>query len=61
MTVLNNVLLLIAHSRLSITQTSSSFKHLDMRTFMYTTSTFITELLRLVTLVQMLLTTVAVN
>ena len=46
----------MAHSHLSITQASSSFKRLDMRTFMYTTPTFTTEALRLVTLVQLLLT-----
>ena len=42
-TVLNNIVLLITQSHLSIVQASSSFKHLDMHTFMYTTSTFITE------------------
>ena len=60
-TVLNNILLLINHSHLSITQTSSSFKRLDMHTFMYATPTFITEALHLVTLVQLLLMAVAVN
>ena len=58
---LSNILLLIARSRLSITQASSSFKLLDMRAFTYTTPTFITEALRLATLVQLLLTTVTVN
>ena len=40
-----DILLLIVRSRLSITQASSSFKRLDMRTFMYATPTFITEAL----------------
>ena len=44
-----------------ITQVSSSFKRLDTRTFTYATPTFITEVLRLVTLVQLLLTTTALN
>ena len=44
-----------------ITQASSSFKCLDKRTFTYATPTFITEALRVVTLVQLLLTTVTVN
>ena len=60
-TALNNILLLIAHSRLSITQASSSFKHLDMCTFTYATLIFITVALCLITLVQLLLTTVTVN
>ena len=60
-TVLNNILLLIAHSRLSITQASSSFKRLDMHTFKYATPTYKTQALHLVTLVQLLLTTVTVN
>ena len=60
-TVLNNILLLITHSFLSMTQASSSFKRLDTRKVTYVTPTFITEMLRLVTLVQLLLTTVAVN
>ena len=55
------MLLLITHSRLCITQVSSSFKRLDTRTFPYATPTFITEALRLVTLVQLLLTTAALN
>ena len=46
---------------LSIVQASSSFKLLDTCMFTYTTPTFITEALRLVTLVQLLLMTVAVN
>ena len=61
MTVLNNILLLITRSRLSISQVSSSFKHLNTHTFMYATPTFITEALHVVTLVQLLLTTVAFN
>ena len=51
----------MACSHLSITQASSYFKRLDTRTFMYATPTFITEALRFVTLVQLLLTTVTVN
>ena len=47
--VLNNILLLITHSRLYITQASSSFKLFDTRTFTYATPTFITEALSLVT------------
>ena len=58
---LNNILLLIARSRLSVTQASSSFKRLDSLTFTYATPTFITEALCLVMLVQLLLTTVTVN
>ena len=34
-TVLNNILLLITRSRLSITQASSSFKRFNTRTFAY--------------------------
>ena len=60
-TVLNNILLLITHNCLSITQASSSFELLDTRTFMYTTPTFITEAVHLITYVQLLLMTVAVN
>ena len=59
--VYNCILLLIARNHLFITQASSSFKCLDMRTFMYATSTFITEAFCLVTLVQLLLMTVTVN
>ena len=51
----------MSQSRLSITQASSSFKYLDTRTFTYATPTIITEELRLVTRVQLLLTTVIVN
>ena len=47
----NNILLLITHSHLSITQVSSSFERLDTCTFTYASPTFITEALRLVTLV----------
>ena len=54
-------LLLITRSHLSITQASSSFQRLDTRTFTYATPTFITEALQLVTLVQLLLTTVTLN
>ena len=57
-TVLNNILLLITQSHLSITQASSSFKCLDTRLFMYATPTFITKALCLVTRVQLLLMTV---
>ena len=52
--VLNNMILLHnSPSRLSVTQASSSFKRLDMRTPMYATPTFITELFHLVTYVGM--------
>ena len=61
MTVLNNIILLITCSRLSIAQLSSSFKRLDTRTFTYATPILITEALRLVTRVQLLLTTIIVN
>ena len=50
---LNNISLLIAQSRLSITQASSSFKCLDTHTFTYATPTFITKALHLVKLVQL--------
>ena len=60
-TVLNKNLLLITHSCLSITQASSSFKCLDTCTFTYATPTFVTEVLCLFTLVQLLLMTVTVN
>ena len=59
--VLNNILLLTTRSRLSIAQASSSFKHFDTHTFMYTTPTFITEALHLVTQVQLLLIDFTVN
>ena len=58
---LNNILLLITRSGLSITQANSCFKRLDTRTFTYATPTFITEALRLVTLVHLLLTIFTVN
>ena len=61
MTVLNSIILIISRSHLSITQLSSSFKRLDMRTFTYTIPTLITEVLHFVTRVQLLLTTVTVN
>ena len=54
---------MISQSLLSIPQASSSFKCLDIRTFMYAyyaTSTLITEVLCLVTRVQPLLMTVTV-
>ena len=60
-TVLNNIVLIINRSRLSIAQLSSSFKRLDTHTFTYATPTLITEVLRLVTQVQLLLTTIIVN
>ena len=46
---------------LSIAQASFSFKHLDTHRFTYTTPTFITEVLRLITHVQLLLTNVTMN
>ena len=60
-TVLNNIVLTISQSHLSIAQASSSFKCLDMHTFTYATPTLITEALRFVIRVQLLLTTVTVN
>ena len=57
MAVLNNVVLLIAQSHLSMAQA----KRLHMHMFTYNTPTFITEVHRLVTRVQLLLTTVTVN
>ena len=60
-TIKNNILLLITRSRLSISQDSSSFKHLNMHTFTYATPTFIIEVLCLVTQVQLLLMAVTVN
>ena len=54
-------ILLITRSQLSIAQANFSFKCLDKYTFMYTTSTFIIEVLHLITQVQLLLTTVTVN
>ena len=59
--VLDNIVLIISRSHLSIAQLSSSFKRLDTRTFMHATPTLITEALHLVTRVQLLLTTVTVN
>ena len=44
-----------------MTQASSSFKCLDTHMFMYATPTFITEAFGLVTRVQLLVMTVAVN
>ena len=46
---LNNIIVLIAQSRLSAAKASSSFKWFDTRTSTSTTPTFITEALRLVT------------
>ena len=51
----------IPRSPLAIAQASSSFKCLTTCTFTYATPTFITEALRSVTQVQLLLTTVTVN
>ena len=51
--VLNNIIVLITRSHLSIAQVSSSFKCLDMRTSMSTTPTFKTEALRLVSQLQL--------
>ena len=59
---ITDILLLITHSRLSITQASSSIKCLDMCAFTHAIPTFITEAFRLVTQVQLLLLmTVALN
>ena len=51
---INNAILLITRSFLSAVRASSSIKYLDMHTFMYTTSTILTEALHLVTYVQLL-------
>ena len=59
-TVLNNFVLMISQSHLSIAQANSSFKCLDMCMFTYTTPTLITEVLGLVTRVQLPLVTVIV-
>ena len=59
--VLNNILLLITQSHLSIAQASSSFKCFDTHTFTYTTPAFKTEALRLLTQVQLLLIDFTVN
>ena len=61
MTVLNNIILLITRSRLSVAQASPSFNRLNTCAPMHATPTFITEALRLVTQVELLLTTVALN
>ena len=50
---LNNTVLLINRSHLSIVQASSSFKRLDTRMIMYPTPIFITEALRLITWVKL--------
>ena len=46
---LNNILLIISQSHLSIAQASSSFKCLDKHTFTYATPTLITKALQLIT------------
>ena len=56
-----NVLLLITQCRLSIPKASSSFKCLNTHKFTYTTPTYITEALRLLTQVQLLLIDFTVN
>ena len=61
MTVLNNIILLITRSHLSVAQASSPFNRLDTCTPMHATPTFITEALCLVTRVQLFLTTVSVD
>ena len=48
-TVLNNTVILITQSHLSIAQSSSRFKCLNMCTFIYTTPTCITEAHHLIT------------
>ena len=57
MTILNNLLLLITRSHLSIAQASSSFNRLNTCSPTHATPTFITEVLCLVTQVR----TVAFN
>ena len=52
---------LLLNSRLSIAQASSSFKRFDTHTFTYTTPTFITEVLRILTQVQLVLIDFTVN
>ena len=59
--VLSNIILLLTQSCLSIAQASFSFKCLNVHMFSYATPAFVTEVLYLVTHVQMLLTTVTVN
>ena len=58
---LNNILLLTTRSHLSIAQASSSFKRFNTHTLTYITLTFITEALRLLTQVQLLLIDFTVN
>ena len=58
---LNNILLPTTRSCLSIVQASSSFKCLDTCTITYATPTYITEVLHLLTQVQLLLTHFTVN
>ena len=50
-TILNNIILLITRNCLSLAQASSCYKSLDMYTPMYSTPTFVTEELCLVTYV----------
>ena len=54
MTVLNNIILLLTLSHLSVAQASSSFNRLDARMPTHATPPFITEANRLVTQVQLL-------
>ena len=48
-TPFKNIKLLITQSHSSIAQATSSFKHLDMYTFMHAIPTFVTEALCVVT------------
>ena len=53
-TILNNIVLLITRSSLSLSLATSSFKHLSMCTLMHAvTLTFITEALHLVSHVEL--------
>ena len=61
MTVLNNIILLITCSRLSVAKVSSSCHHLDMCKPTHATPIFITEAHRLVTQTQLIETTVTEN
>ena len=60
-TVLNNILLLLTQNHLLIAQASSSFKLLDTCMLTYATAIFITEVLCLVTPVQLFLMNVTMN
>ena len=60
-TVLNNILLLLTQKHLPIAQASSSFKLLDTCMLTYATTIFITEVLCLVTPVQLFLMNVTMN